>query len=104
MNDRFGLKEEAIEKITSVFKMYPRLTKAVIYGSRAKGDYKPGSDIDFVVFGNELSLTEILKIETELDDLLLPYQIDLSLISDIEDKDLLDHITRAGQIFYLKKD
>ena len=72
----------------------------IIYGSRAKGNYRNGSDIDLTIKGETVTLSELMKIETELDDLLLPYKIDLSLLHKIGDASLLDHIKRVGAVFF----
>ncbi len=99
---QFGLKEHTIEKIKEVFSTHHGIEKAILYGSRAKGNFRPGSDIDIVLLAPELSLTELLRIENELDDLLLPWKIDLSLFHQISNPDLIDHINRVGRIFYQK--
>ncbi len=96
MSTRFGLSSEVIEKIKSVFSQYPKIQKSIIYGSRAKGNFKPGSDIDLILEAPSMNLTELLKIESEIDDLLLPYKVDLSLKHQINNPDLLDHILRVG--------
>lgn len=98
-----GLKESTIDKINSVFSRFPHIKKVVLYGSRAKGTFRTGSDIDLTIVG-ELTHWEQLRIENELDDLLLPYKIDLSLLHQIENQDLLDHIGRIGVVFYEVKD
>ena len=69
---RFGLTEVTIKALHSVFQKYPSIEKVVVYGSRAKGNFKPGSDIDLTVVAPGMSLTELLQIENEIDDLLLP--------------------------------
>lgn len=97
----FGLKEHTIEAIQKCFRQYEGIEQVVIYGSRAKGNYKRGSDIDLTIVGN-LNFSQLLKLEIELDDLLLPYIIDLSLKSNISNPDLLNHIDRVGKIFYDK--
>ncbi|WP_293013047.1 nucleotidyltransferase domain-containing protein [Mongoliibacter sp.] len=74
----------------------------MLYGSRAKGNYRPGSDIDLTLLGESLDLTELQKIEIELDDLMLPYKIDLSIHHKIQNSDFLEHIQRVGKIFYEK--
>lgn len=71
-----------------------------MYGSRAKGSYRPGSDIDLALFGEALNYTQLNRIETEIDDLLLPYTVDLSLYAQIDNVDLQNHIQRVGQVFY----
>lgn len=103
MTHRFGLKEDTIKKISDVFAHYQQIEKAVIYGSRAKGNYKNGSDIDLTLFGgDDLTLNVLYQISNELDDLLLPYTIDLSIFSHISDPDVIDHIRRVGVMFYEK--
>lgn len=104
MSNEFGLSPETISKIYSVFKNYPEIEKAILYGTRAKGTYKTGSDIDLALVGSKnLNHSLSLKIAIELDDLLLPYEIDLAVLSEIENTDLVDHINRVGKIFYQKK-
>ena len=97
---KFGLDENTIRKINSVFKQYENIENVIIYGSRAKGNFKTGSDIDLTVESKTITLTELLKIENQLDDLLLPYKIDLSLFHQISNSDLIEHINRVGQDFY----
>lgn len=100
---RFGLKKETIEKICAVFSRYPQVEKAVLYGSRAKGNYKNGSDIDLTLYGNaDLTTTVLYKIIEEIDDLLLPYTIDLSIFGNISDADVIEHIQRVGVVFYVR--
>ncbi len=101
---RYGLKESIINKISAVLARHPQVEKAVLYGSRAKGNYKNGSDIDLTLYGGEdLTLNVLYQIIGELDDLLLPYTIDLSIFSDISDHDVVEHISRVGIEFYEKK-
>jgi type I restriction enzyme S subunit len=97
----YGLKEQHINAINSVFLIYPQIKKAILYGSRAKGNYRNGSDIDITLVGDDLNLTILFKIETELDDLLLPYKIDLSIFNQIENTDLIEHIQRVGKDFFV---
>ena len=59
----FGLKEKHIKDIQSVFIKYPGIEKAIIYCSRAKGNYRPASDIDLALKGEELNLSTLLKME-----------------------------------------
>ena len=98
--EKFGLKKSTIQSITSIFEKHPNIEKCVLYGSRAKGNFRPGSDIDLTLFGEKLTLSELLEIENELDDLLLSYKIDLSILHKIENEALLDHIKRIGEEFY----
>jgi predicted nucleotidyltransferase len=103
MTLRFGLKESTIEKIQGVLARYPQVEKAVLYGSRAKGTYRNGSDIDLTLSGEPgLTLEALHRIMHELDELLLPYTIDLSLFKDIGDPEVVEHIRRVGVVFYEK--
>lgn len=99
----FGLDSKTIEKINSVFSKKSRIESARLYGSRAKGNYRPNSDIDLTLIGKNLDTTLLFKVENELDDLLLPYSIDLSILDQIENKELVEHIKRSGIEFYSKK-
>ena len=102
MTLRFGLKETTVQKIGTVLARCPQVEKAILYGSRAKGNYKRGSDIDLTLVGGDLTLNVLYKIMRELDDLLLPYIIDLSTLKDISDPDVIEHIRRVGTTFYEK--
>lgn len=100
---KFGLTDNVIKKINDVFVRYPNISQVVLYGSRAKGNYKKGSDIDLVLKGTDLNLTCLNKISLDLDDLLLPYTFDLSNYDQIDNQDLLNHIDRIGILFYARK-
>ncbi|WP_305046396.1 nucleotidyltransferase family protein [Geoalkalibacter sp.] len=100
---RFGLQQQTIASIQAVLARHPAVEKALLYGSRAKGTYKPGSDIDLCLEGAALGPQELARIDDELDDLLLPYQIDLSLLADIDHPALREHIARVGVVFYERK-
>ena len=99
---RYGLKDTDIDKINGVFASYREVEEVVLYGSRAKGNFKKGSDIDLTMKGTNLNLKILNKISHEIDDLLLPYIVDLSIFNTIENRDLIDHINRVGIIFYKK--
>ena len=103
MTLRYGLKEATIKKMCDVFAYFPQIEKAIIYGSRAKGNYKNGSDIDLTLQGDkDLTFDVLLKVMNDLDELLLPYTIDLSIFNDITDGEVIEHIQHAGMVFYEK--
>jgi len=99
---QFGLNQEDRDKINQVFAAYAAIDSVIVYGSRAKGNFKAGSDIDLSIIENSITFPEFLEIENALDDLLLPYKIDLSLKRKITSTDLLSHIDRIGKLFYQK--
>ena len=95
-----GLKPRVIGDLARVFAAYPEVEQVILYGSRAMGNFKSGSDIDLCMIGRDLTLPLLLKIDTDLDDLLLPYKIDLSIRDHIDNPELAAHIQRAGVSFY----
>ena len=99
---KYGLKPEVVERINRVFAAYPEVQQAVLYGSRAKGTHRPASDIDLCLKGEMLTFPLLLKISNELDDLLLPYKIDLSILHTLDNAELIEHIQRVGVTLYLK--
>lgn len=97
---KFGLPPLTIKRIQGVLAEFPEVEKAMLYGSRAKGNFRPGSDIDLTLSGASLTPDLRAKIASSLDDLLLPYTIDLSIYDEITHADLRDHIKRVGVLFY----
>ena len=99
---KYGLSGRTLEKIRGVFSHYPQVEKAILYGSRAAGTYRNGSDIDLTLCGNTLTHSVLSRIDTELDDLLLPYTIDLSIFHQISNPAMVEQIQRVGVNFYEK--
>lgn len=97
---RFGLKNSNLKQIISVFSSVPQVEEAIIYGSRAKGNHKPASDIDITLKGDKLTLKDLNIISMALDDIPLPYTFDLSIYKQIDNPDLLEHINRVGKLLY----
>lgn len=100
MNKQFGLDSDTINKIRQVISSHSEVSDAFVYGSRAKGNYKPGSDIDMTLKGDQLSVSILNGIERELDELNLPYSIDLSIYTHLDNHELIDHINRVGQSLF----
>lgn len=96
----FGLAPSVIDQLRAELARAPHLKRALIFGSRAKGNYRHGSDIDIALFGPELTHADLLDLDGRIDDLLLPYQVDLCAVDTLADPDLLDHIQRVGQGLY----
>ncbi len=69
----FGLSDNTIEEITGVFRQHPEIDKVLIFGSRAKGCYREGSDIDLALFGDKINRRILLKISCDIDDLEMLY-------------------------------
>ncbi|MDQ7001496.1 MAG: nucleotidyltransferase domain-containing protein [Ghiorsea sp.] len=99
---RFGLGEPMVAAICDVFSLHPEVDEVVLYGSRAKGNYKVGSDIDLSMKGKALDFALLSTINQQLYDLPIPYTVDLSILADISNPNLVEHIQRVGQVFYRK--
>jgi predicted nucleotidyltransferase len=96
----FGLSDQTIAVIRQILADYPAVKKAIVYGSRAKGTYKKGSDIDLTLIGECLDHNILGEIARRLDESPIPYQVDLSLWEYIDNENLREHIERVGQVFY----
>ncbi len=103
MNTRFGLSDKTSEAIRLVLSRHPEVEQAVLFGSRAKGNFKPGSDIDLALLGSGLTQRILNRIYEELDDLPIPYQFSLILSATITDLEIIAHINRVGALFYEKE-
>ncbi|MEH6388843.1 MAG: nucleotidyltransferase domain-containing protein [Pseudomonas profundi] len=101
---QYGLPAEAIEQLCGAFMKWPKIDAVLLYGSRAKGNYRSGSDIDLAIKGEGLTFSDLLAIENEIDDLLLPWSVDLSLMKEIDTPSLVEHIERVGVLFYERGD
>lgn len=99
---KYGLSDRTLQKIQGVFSHYPQVEKAILYGSRATGAYRNGSDIDLTLCGHALTHSVLSQIDTELDDLLLPYTIDLSIFHQIDNTAMVEQIQHIGVNFYEK--
>jgi predicted nucleotidyltransferase len=94
--DQFGLPPHVMESLKRVFANHPLIEGVTVYGSRAKGNYRYNSDIDLMLTAPGLCWNEFNQLELEIDNLLLPWKVDLALKHQVENKDLLDHVARVG--------
>ncbi len=95
-----GLKDAQLEEILDFAKKYPKIEQVIVYGSRAKGSYRPGSDVDLVLVGKELKLSDQLAFWNDLDDSYQLYFFDVAILHHIQNESLLDHIHRVGKLIY----
>ena len=95
-----GLPYKTIQALESVFKQFDAINKVVLYGSRALGTHRPGSDIDLALFGSEITPDLIASIAILIDDLLLPYTLDLTAYAYIDNDALREHVDRVGIELY----
>jgi uncharacterized protein len=91
---------ELFEDIRKVFNSFENIEQVKVFGSRAKGVAKPGSDFDLAIFGNNISVTDLLELYEQFDNLDLPYHFDLIIYNQIENEAVREHVDRVGkQIF-----
>jgi len=90
--------------MSAIFSKHPEVEKVLVYGSRAKGNFKPYSDMDLTLIGSKIDLTIQNKIENELDDLLLPIKFDVSVFHKIQNTELIDHIHSIGKELFINND
>jgi predicted nucleotidyltransferase len=99
----YGLKDNYIRLLEAIFEKYIFIDKVILYGSRVKGNFTERSDIDFVIFGKPKDRFEISKVKNEIEESILPYNVDIQLFDDLKNASLKDHINRVGKIFYQRK-
>jgi len=97
-----GLDPQLYSKFSTIFSQFPEIIAVILYGSRAKGNYKIGSDIDLTLQGKTLNLHHMYQVQEALDALMLPYMIDLSIFHHIDNEALRDHIKSVGKVIYQK--
>lgn len=98
----FGIYPKSYQEILKILEECNSIEEVIIYGSRAKGNYKEGSDIDLTLLGN-VTKEDFNKLWQRLDDSYIPYKFDLSVYNDLKSENLIDHINRVGKKFYKRK-
>ncbi|HOQ11311.1 MAG: Nucleotidyltransferase domain protein [Spirochaetes bacterium ADurb.Bin218] len=96
---KFGLSEKLLKSMEDIFKLKPQVERVLIYGSRAKGNYSKGSDIDITIVAPEMNFSEYLRLYSMLEDLEIPYRLDVTKYEMLEDN-IKEHIKRVGQEIY----
>ncbi len=96
-----GLRDSDLQEIMAVLKRFPTLGTATLFGSRAKGTHKPGSDVDLSVQGNDLTFDQLRDIRHALnEETLMPYHFDIVHLESIQSPELIEHIHRVGIQIY----
>ena len=98
---KYGLSDRTLNTLNSILKRYPNINEAVLYGSRVKGNYRNGSDIDLSLKTNdEFTHRDLLHLIGDFDDSDLPYFVDVSVYAELSNPDLKAHIDRLGVSLY----
>ena len=97
----FGLAESDLIYIISVIKSFAEIQKAVIFGSRARGDNKPESDIDIAIYGEQISFQTVSSIHATLDEEgPLPYFFDIVDYTHLNNREMKEQIDRQGIVIF----
>ena len=105
MNNNFGIYDKSYSLILESFKTFPKITKAYIFGSRAMGNYKKGSDIDIAIFGEQVDFKTTSGLHAKLnEELPIPYFVDVVNFNNIDVESLKQHILTEGKLIYEKED
>lgn len=100
MVDSIGLTNEEMQRLVAVLSTQLNIERAIVYGSRAKGTNRRFSDVNMALVGKNLSHSDLNQVAMKIDDLLLPYEFDLSLYSSLTNENLIEHIKRVGKVIY----
>lgn len=101
MNNAFGLSEQDMDTLKSILSSYPEVDEAIIFGSRSKGNYRNGSDVDIALKGLALNLDIVSQISYILnEETTMPYKFDILNYHTINNKELIEHIDRVGILIF----
>lgn len=92
----YGLTDKELQTLQAMFAANAHIERVILYGSRAKGNYKPFSDVDIVLKGEELSRVDVNRLQASIDESSLPYKFDISLFASLKTPELKAHIERVG--------
>jgi predicted nucleotidyltransferase len=98
---QYGLSDRTLNTLNSIFRKYPGIRQVILYGSRAKGKYRNGSDIDLTLKTDDtFTRTSLLRLAGDFDDSDMPYYVDVSIYDKLSNPDLKAHIDRVGKVLY----
>ena len=103
MKNNFGIYEKSYSLILESFKLFPKIEKAYIFGSRAMGNYKKGSDIDIAIIGSKIDFETTSRLHGRLnEELPIPYFVDVVDFNSIDIENLKQHILNEGVVIFEK--
>ena len=94
---KFGIPLDVLERIIETIKSDKKVKEIILFGSRAKGKFKKGSDIDIAIIADTIKFDELNQIRANLSELLIPYSVDIIDFNKITNNELKEHILRVGQ-------
>jgi len=97
----YGLSDKTLNTLNLIFHKYSGIKQVILYGSRAKGNFRTGSDIDLTLkTENSFTRNDLLNITGDFDDSDMPYFVDVSIYDELSNPDLKAHIDRVGKVLY----
>ncbi|MFA5880057.1 MAG: nucleotidyltransferase domain-containing protein [Candidatus Margulisiibacteriota bacterium] len=97
----FGLRETDLTYISDTLRQFEEIKKAILFGSRAKGNFKKGSDIDIAIDGDNITFSTVSRLQAIFEDESpMPYKFDIVDYSHLNHDELKEHINRVGVVFY----
>ncbi|HRY31377.1 MAG TPA: nucleotidyltransferase domain-containing protein [Bacteroidales bacterium] len=103
--NQYGLRERDMVFLQSLFISMPEIDSVILYGSRARGDFEPGSDLDLAVTGEKVTLSTLSAIRRALEeDSPIPFFFDLLHLDSLNNPKLAGRIREEGKVIYQKRD
>jgi predicted nucleotidyltransferase len=104
MSNDFGISDLSYTLLLEAFKRYGQVEEVILFGSRAKGNYKKGSDIDLAIKGKNCTASLALDIKGYInEELAIPYMVDVVDYNSLTHTELKEHIDRMGIVFYSRQ-
>lgn len=101
----FGISQVDLMEIISILRKFPAIEKAVLFGSRVKGTFKKGSNVDIAIKGKGINHEVVASLSSSLnEESSSPYYFDIVHLDNVSEKELLAHINRIGQCIYRRED
>jgi predicted nucleotidyltransferase len=98
--EKYGIPTSDLNDVIFILKENEKIRKAILFGSRAKGNFTSGSDVDIALVGNKLKLADVLEISVKIDELYLPWKFDIIIYDRIKEPELKNHIERVGKVLF----
>lgn len=96
----YGISDKNLQELRSILSSIPHIEEAIIYGSRARGDYKRGSDIDLSIKGRDLTFHDLSLLDDKLYYSYIPYFFDTNSYDQLSNPNLIANINREGKVVY----
>ncbi len=101
MKNHFGITPKSYALIQEVLLSRAMIEKVVIFGSRASGTARRGSDIDLAIYGKKINPSTAWDLSGYLNERIpIPYHVDVVSPHFLGDQEILESIKREGKVFF----